>query len=178
MAVLHYLARECARKGTKLIAAVGHTELLPIVEESIRLAYTTVGKPEGFKSDSIRYIPEHAYTVGMVALMKRENITSNVFAGPFYHEAIILCEAGNALGCFQIGATAFTAQLPWMVACCNFNLIGEELMAAGAYLSKDPLQLGSLVGEDMYKAVALVIGLAGVATISLGSKIVLDLLKL
>jgi hypothetical protein len=41
------------------------------------------------------------------------------------------------------------AQLPFFVAACDYTLIGEELFAASAYLSREPKLLGSLKGQDL-----------------------------
>jgi len=54
------------------------------------------------------------------------------------------------------------AQLPFFVAACDYTLIGEELFAASAYLSKEPRQLGSLKGQDVGKAIILFCLLVGV----------------
>ena len=54
------------------------------------------------------------------------------------------------------------SQLPFFVAACDYTLIGEELFAASAYLSREPRQLGSLKGQDVGKAIfiaAIIIGL-------------------
>ncbi len=45
------------------------------------------------------------------------------------------------------------AQLPFFIAACDYTLMGEELYAASAYLSKEPLMLGSLKGQDLIKIV-------------------------
>ena len=47
--------------------------------------------------------------------------------------------------------------LPFFVAACDYTLIGEELFAASAYLSGDPLQVGSLRGQDVGKAIVMVV---------------------
>jgi hypothetical protein len=39
--------------------------------------------------------------------------------------------------------------LPFFVAACDYTLIGEELFAASAYLSREPKLLGSLKGQDI-----------------------------
>jgi hypothetical protein len=54
------------------------------------------------------------------------------------------------------------SQLPFFIAACDYTLIGEELFAASAYLSREPRLLGSLKGQDLGKAVillALIVGL-------------------
>jgi len=47
-------------------------------------------------------------------------------------------------------------------------LIGEELFAASAYLSGEPKQMGSLKGQDVGKAIAMVAILIGVLTATIG----------
>jgi hypothetical protein len=59
-------------------------------------------------------------------------------------------------------------QLPFFVAACDYTLIGEELFAASAYLSKNPSLLGSLRGQDIGKALAMVFILVGVLSESIG----------
>jgi hypothetical protein len=81
--------------------------------------------------------------------------------GAFYAESLILAETGNSIGAIQIAGTAMPAQLPFFVAACDYTLIGEELFAASAYLSREPKLLGSLKGQDVGKAIivaALFIG--------------------
>jgi hypothetical protein len=41
-------------------------------------------------------------------------------------------------------------------------LIGEELYAASAYLGREPKQLGSIKGQDAFKAVVMLIVLVSV----------------
>jgi hypothetical protein len=60
-----------------------------------------------------------------------------------------MAETGNSIGAIQIAGTAMPAQLPFFVAACDYTLIGEELFAASAYLSREPKLLGSLKGQDM-----------------------------
>ncbi|HEC80334.1 MAG TPA: hypothetical protein ENI43_03660, partial [Firmicutes bacterium] len=47
------------------------------------------------------------------------------------------------------------------VAACDYTLIGEELFAASAYLSGEPLMLGSLIGQDMGKVIILAFIIVG-----------------
>ena len=61
------------------------------------------------------------------------------------------------------------SQLPLVVAACDYTLIGEELFAASAYLSKDPKLLGSLKGQDVGKFIFLLVILVGVVFLTLNS---------
>jgi hypothetical protein len=80
----------------------------------------------------------------------------------------VLAETGNAAGAIQIAGTAMPAQLPFFVTACDYTLIGEELFAASAYLSKEPKLLGSLKGQDYAKAIFLILIIIGVIAETFG----------
>ena len=52
-------------------------------------------------------------------------------------------------------------QLPFFITTCDYTLMGEELYAASAYLSREPRLLGSLKGQDIGKGVILLVLVAG-----------------
>jgi hypothetical protein len=56
-------------------------------------------------------------------------------------------------------------------------MIGEELYTAAASISEDPVQLGSVEGQDISKYVMLGIIVLGVLLMSAGSTAILDFLK-
>ncbi len=90
--------------------------------------------------------------------------------GYFYAESLILAETGAATGAIQIAATDSYTQFPFFITTCDYTLIGEELYAASAYLSREPLLLGSLRAQDIAKGIiitALVLG-AALATVGIG----------
>ncbi len=47
--------------------------------------------------------------------------------------------------------------MPFFITACDYTLIGEELYAASAYLSREPLLLGSLKGQDLGKALIMIL---------------------
>jgi len=72
-----------------------------------------------------------------------------------------LAETGSTTGAIQIAGTDAFTQLPFFVTTCDYTLMGEELYAASAYLSREPKLLGSLKGQDAGKAIiiaAIVLG--------------------
>ena len=54
------------------------------------------------------------------------------------------------------------------VTTCDYTLIGEELYAASAYLSKEPIQIGTLRGQDIGKAFILSVMAVGTLLATLG----------
>jgi len=104
--------------------------------------------------------------------------------GSYFAEALLLTETGASTGAIQIAGTDSDHQLPFFVTTCDYTLIGEELYAASAYLSREPIQVGTLRGQDIGKGIVmglLVIGTVfATAGVMLGAEwpsIVLDLLK-
>jgi hypothetical protein len=51
--------------------------------------------------------------------------------------------------------------LPFFITACDYTLMGEELYAASAYLSRDPLLLAQLKGQDIGKVLLVLIMLVG-----------------
>jgi hypothetical protein len=51
--------------------------------------------------------------------------------------------------------------LPFFICACDYTLIGEELYAGSVYLSREPLLLGALKGQDAAKAVILFLLIVG-----------------
>jgi hypothetical protein len=54
------------------------------------------------------------------------------------------------------------SQLPFFVTACDFTLMGEELYAASAYLSREPKLLGGLKGSDWMKVLSVSLMALGV----------------
>jgi len=88
---------------------------------------------------------------------------------------LILAEAGNIAGAIQISGTDRVDQLPFFITACDYTLIGEELYAASAYLSKEPLQLGALKAQDWSKVAIMVFLILGAITVSFGISWVVNL---
>ena len=117
------------------------------------------------------------YVSGAIGLFDREKIAANILIGPFFQEALQLVEGAARSGALQVGGTARIMNLAFMVASCDYVLLGEEIYAAGGYVSKDPLVLGSLVAQDLFKYLAILLIVLGAVLVSLGSPILRVLLR-
>ncbi|GAH80264.1 unnamed protein product [marine sediment metagenome] len=107
--------------------------------------------------------------------MVREKPAANFYMGYYYAESLILAETGADTGAIQIAGTDSVTQLPFFITSCDYTIIGEELYAASAYLSKEPLQLGSLKAQDLAKVIIGVFILTGIASTLFGWMWVVDL---
>lgn len=163
MIILGNVARTVAQYDTPLIVPIRLPFVLPVAEESVRQGYMAAGRPEAFQKDNIRFISDEqfAYAAGINGIMLREKPAANLLLGSFFAESLVLAETGFSTGAIQVAGTANIHQLPFFVVACDYTLIGEELFAASAYLSREPKLLGALKGSDYAKGIILFILILG-----------------
>jgi len=104
---------------------------------------------------------QFSYVAAVSGLMVREQPGAIFLLGSFFAESLLLAETGASTGAIQVAGTDQYTQLPFFITTCDYTLIGEELYAASAYLSREPRLLGSLRGQDVGKAflmIAMVVG--------------------
>ena len=164
LTILGKLAQKAAEHEADIIVPVCRSMVLSTAKEIVKEAYLKAGRPDEYKSDSVFYLTDDqfGFVAGVDGIMIREKPAANFFLGAFYAESLILAETGFASGAIQTSGTAMPSQLPFFVVACDYTLIGEELFAASAYLSKDPHQLGSLKGQDLGKAVFVIVLIIGI----------------
>ncbi len=168
--ILGRVARKAAQYETTLLVPCCRSIVMSAAQETVKEAYFDAGRPDAFNADKINYLTDDqfGYAAGVNGMMLREKPGAIFYMGAFYAESLILAETGHSTGAIQIAGTAMPSQLPFFVTACDYTLIGEELFAASAYLSKEPLLLGSLKGQDMGKAILIAILVGGVILVSLG----------
>lgn len=164
LTILSHLAQKAAEYDTSLIVPCRFSMVLSASREIVKEAYLKAGKPDAYREDRIFYLTDDqfGYVAGIDGIMVREQPAANFFLGSFYAESLILAETGFSTGAIQTSGTAQASQLPFFVVSCDFTLIGEELFAASAYLSRDPQQMGSLKGHDFGKLLVILLITIGV----------------
>jgi hypothetical protein len=138
--------------------------VMSTAQEVVKEAYLEAGRPDAYRAENVRYITDDqfGYVSGVDGIMLRDKPAANFYLGLFAAESLILAETGHSIGAIQIAGTAMPSQLPFFIAACDYTLIGEELFAASAYLSREPRLMGSLLGQDWGKVIILVIIVIGV----------------
>lgn len=162
--ILGRVAQLAAEYETWIEVPVSRSLVMVTAREIVKEAYSKAGRPDAFNEDQVHYLTDDqfGYAAGIDGMVVREKPATIFLLGNFYAESLILSETGNSIGAIQIAGTGQPSQLPFFVAACDYTLIGEELFAASAYLSREPKLLGSLKGQDMGKAIILVAILIGV----------------
>ncbi len=151
LTILGRVAKLTAEYETKLDVPVSRSLVMVAAREIVKEAYLNAGHPDLYNDDMVYYLTDDqfGYAAGIDGHMMRRKPATIFYQGAFFAESLILAETGNSIGAIQIAGTAMPAQLPFFVAACDYTLIGEELFAASAYLSKEPKLLGSLKGQDV-----------------------------
>lgn len=180
LTILGHVAKRVATHGTPLEVPVADPIVMATAQEIVKNAYAEVGQSDRYDESKIAYLTydQFGYTAGVDGIMVRERPEAVFLLGTFYAESLILAETGHAIGAIQIAGTKETSQLPFFVAACDYTLIGEELFAASSYLSREPVMLGSLKGQDLAKMLivyvivfAFVVGTVGALVSPDGSSI-------
>ena len=168
ISILGRVARITARYDTPLMVPVRYPMVLAAGQEVVEQAYIEEGKPDAYNKDIVRYVAgeQFAFTATVNGIMMRDRPATNIYMGAFFAESLLLSETGNAAGSIQIAGTAQPAQLPFFIAACDYTLMGEELYAASAYLSHEPLLLGGLKGQDWMKVLLVSLIILGVLLVS------------
>ncbi len=169
MSILGYIARSVAKFGNRVIVPTADPVLTGIAEEVMRDAYQSAGRPDLFRAEDVRYLSDQqfAFASGVAGILSRERIAASFMFGAFFAESLILAEIGQRVGAIQIAGTNQRTQIPFFIAACDYVIIGDEYYAAGAYLSRNPTLLGSIVAQDYCKLLLLAMTLLGIVAASL-----------
>jgi len=177
--ILGYIAELACKYKAHLITAVCIPEQFPIADEVVRQKYVQMGVPEGTRD--VRFISQQqfAYAAGMLGIIQREKVGASFLIGAFGAEALMLVEAGAAAGAMQIGGEAGAVfQITTFTVACDYVIIGEEVYAAAASVSKSQEELGGITSQSILKTIMIAAILLGALLATFGSTVLSDLLKM
>ena len=161
--VLSRVANRTAEFNTELRVANNDPVVMAVSQEVVKESYLNAGRPDAYSEDSVFMVAteQFSYAAALDGMMVRDRPATNIFMGYFYAESLLLAETGASIGAIQIAGTDSYTQLPFFITTCDYTLMGEELYAASAYLSREPKLLGSLKGQDIGKAALLIVMIVG-----------------
>lgn len=170
MLILGQVAKKVAEYQADIIVSCCVPIVREVADEVVKAGYYQAGYPDAYNPANVRFIAsdQFAFTAGTNGIILREKPATNLFLGRFFAEALILAETGFVNKSIQIGGTAEATQLPFFVAACDYTIIGEELFAVSAYLSKDPRLVSSLKASDYLKVFFIIIIVVGTLASTLG----------
>lgn len=145
--------------------------VMSVSQEVVKESYLEAGRPDAYNEDNIFLVAseQFPYVAAISGIMTRERPAANFYIGYFYAESLILAETGAETGAIQIAGTDAFTQLPFFITTCDYTLMGEELYAASAYLSREPLLLGTLRAQDIGKAMLIGFIILAEVAVSIGA---------
>ncbi len=177
MLILGQVAKTIAEYQADLIVTTAVPIVREVADEVVRAGFYQAGYPDAFRPQDIRFISsdQFAFCAGTNGIIHRQQPATNIYLGRFFAESLILAETGYVNKSIQIAGTAEATQLPFFVAACDYTLIGEELFAVSAYLSRDPRLVSSLKASDYLKVALVGLLLVGTAAASMGNTLLIEL---
>ncbi len=171
--VLARVAQKAAQYQSKLIVPCYDPIVFTICQDVVKGAYLNAGRPEAYNEKDVFFVTQDQfpYIAAVNGIMLREKPATNFYIGQFYAESLMLAETGFQAGSIQIAGTDQLIQMSFFIVACDFTLIGEEMYAASAYLSKEPEQIGSIKGQDWGKVVFASLSFLGAVSALLEHKI-------
>jgi hypothetical protein len=156
--IFAYVAKTAARFATPIRVCCADAAVYTVAQEIIRDTYQQEGLIDRYDLDSVRFVSDRqfAFAAGVSGTILREQTAAAFFMGNFFAESLIFAETANATGAIQVASSTQVTQTPFFIAACDYVLIGNEFYAASAYLTREPVLVGSLVGQDW--AQLLIIG--------------------
>jgi hypothetical protein len=168
--ILGEVAKRVATYGTELKIPHRAPIVMAISQEIVKESYLAAGRPDAYQEEANFFITrdQFAYTAAVDGIMVREQPAANFFMGYYYAESLLLAETGATTGAIQVAGTDADYQLPFFITSCDYTLIGEELYAASAYLSREPTLVGAVRGQDLGKGFLLSVMVLGSLLVTLG----------
>lgn len=181
MLILRSVAKKVAEFKAEIIYPAYDPIVLQVAEEMIGSGFLDAGYPEDHKKSNCFFLvqDQFAFAAGLSGLISRRKPATAFHFGSYAAESLLISEAGFAAGAIQVAGTVDASQLPFFITACDYTLIGEELYAAAAYLSRDSQVLSNLKLSDYGKVIFGILFLLGTILLTINSDwtFIVDLLE-
>ncbi len=168
-ALLTETARITARYHTRLSVLVHASQAYPMIQGVVRGAFAQEGQADMFRQDDIRWFSDHFHgqAAGMIGEIARVQPGAVFMLGDFGFQTLLIAEAARQTGAMTIAGSL--GSVAFLVAACDYVLIGEEMYAASAYISKEPKKIATILIQDCVKYIVTGLFIAGVLLTTFGS---------
>lgn len=152
---LENLAGKSSASTAPPFVTVNDGTLLLAAQDKVRQAYDAAGRTGELAPAPAQFMADSAYpfvyAAAANALIHSENVGSNILLGHFGVEIGIVCEAGSRRQVAQIVGSVDLEAVALAMAVTDDVLVGEEMLAAGAYLEGKPSQIASVQAQDVLR---------------------------
>jgi hypothetical protein len=174
LTVLDYLSEQAvATTNMPLVTTANPTTLL-LANNIASRPFEDRGRLVQFDAQSVRFMggvgetAVSAYTAGVLDLLDRQAVTANFMLGHFGDECVVIGEQAARNSVLQVAGSGDPSALALMSLTADHLVLGEELFAAGAYLSRLPWHVSGLLAQDSARWIFVVLAAVVVALKTLG----------
>ena len=182
LSILTYVAGMCVKNNTRMIVPTGGSTgsfiVRPVAVDIVRMAYEAEGKGDEFTELDMPFLSGSQFAMGsgFAGILLTERPGTMILTGGSAADAMMIAEVSNQVGAITITAPTYMGNVAAMACASDYIMIGEEVTAAGAYLSQEPAQLASIKTQDIMKFIAIGLIVVGWVLIQGGSNLITQLL--
>lgn len=153
LSIFAHVSKSAAQFSTPIRLCCADAAVYTVAQEIIKDVYQEQGMISRYDAEMVQFVSDRqfAFAAGVSGIILREQAAAAFLLGEFYAESLIFAETCNSVGAIQVAGSTQTTQTPFFIAACDYVLIGDEFYAASAYLKREPVLVGSLVGQDWGK---------------------------
>lgn len=176
LSVMGRVAEICAELDVPIFVTCRWPLVYQVSSSIVQDSFTRAGRPEAFDNDMVVLTsPDNFAWVNFTTQHILSEKPGAVFLmGAFRAHTITLAEAAVQARSFSIGGGGYDY---YFALTMDYYTIGEELFAAGALASEDPVQKASIGAHDLVKSVVFAIIVLGLIASAVGNQIIMGLLK-
>ncbi|MDB5081764.1 MAG: hypothetical protein JWP00_3688 [Chloroflexi bacterium] len=173
LTTLSAVSRGAARSGASLQVSANDTLSYLAAQDVVQAEYAGAGRLDDFDPHNVRFVTQQdrlAYIAGVESSLDEEAISGSVMLGRFDSEYLLAGERANQLDIPQVAGSSRVEAMPLMLASAGpeSTLLGEEIYAAPAYLSRRPALLASVGAQDALRMLIILAIILGVIAASTG----------
>jgi hypothetical protein len=153
------VAAEAALNGAPILVSSGDAVAHLALRGSLRQAYQRAGLGQDYDPVNVQLLAHQdpmAYASGVTTLYGRQNLEVSQLVGGFGPEFLLAGEVGAQRDVPQLAGATTTTALPLAYLTADGVLIGEEIYAAEAYLTRAPAPLARLLTQDALRTAVII----------------------
>jgi hypothetical protein len=165
LAVLSFVAEQSVESDEPVITTMADPLVMLLAQNSLRATSRRGATPGRAAHQNVRWLAPQpaAYAAGVMNILDKPTVTATVMAGNFGDEYLLMGETAARRSLSHVGGSSNPNTLPFIYTSAQETLLGEEMFAAGAYLSKIPSHIASLLTQDLARwlIILLILGSVG-----------------
>ncbi len=167
--LFYHVGQRAAIGATGPIMTMSDPTAIPLGYDTLRRAYGVRGRLNRYRASDIRWYPAGVrsltFAAALTVTMGVDEVGANVLVGSFGPELALVADAAYRRDQTLIAASDQLEGQAIAYALADQPLIGEEIFAAGAYLSTEAGQRAGLVTQDVLRWL-LIVTLLGTALLT------------